>query len=48
MLDDIYKRAIVLITIPVVSKKCVMCHSNYADAKKGEPIGLLNYTIETE
>jgi len=34
--------------IPVVSKKCVMCHSHYADAKKGEPIGLLSYTIAIE
>lgn len=34
--------------IPVVMKKCVMCHEHYADAKKGEPIGLLSYTIEIE
>lgn len=34
--------------IPVVMKKCVMCHENYADVKKGEPIGLLSYTIEIE
>ena len=25
--------------IPVISKKCVMCHPHYADAKKGEAIG---------
>ncbi|MDP7020626.1 MAG: DUF3365 domain-containing protein [Pirellulaceae bacterium] len=31
--------------IPVVLKKCVMCHENYADAKKNEPIGALSYTI---
>jgi hypothetical protein len=34
--------------IPVVMKKCVMCHDNYANVKKGEPIGLLSYTIEIE
>lgn len=34
--------------IPVVSKKCIMCHPHYADAKKGEPIGLLSYTITVE
>ncbi len=48
MLDDIYKTAVVLNTTPVVSKKCVMRHSHYADAKKGKPIGLLSYTIEIE
>lgn len=32
--------------IPVVMKKCIMCHEHYADAKEGEPIGLLSYTIE--
>ena len=32
--------------VPVVMKKCIMCHEHYADAKKGEPIGLLSYTIE--
>lgn len=31
--------------IPVVSKKCVMCHEHYAQAKKGEPIGLLSYEV---
>ena len=34
--------------IPVVSKKCIMCHPHYADAKKGEAIGLLSYTIPIE
>jgi len=34
--------------IPVVMKKCVMCHDNYANVKKGEPIGLLSYTIPIE
>ena len=34
--------------IPVVSKKCIMCHEHYADAKKGEPIGVLSYTVPIE
>jgi hypothetical protein len=34
--------------IPVVSKKCVMCHSHYADAKPGAAIGALSYTIKVE
>lgn len=31
--------------IPVVMKKCIMCHENYKHAKDGEPIGILSYTI---
>lgn len=31
--------------VPVVMQKCVMCHAHYADAKKGEPIGAISYTI---
>ncbi len=31
--------------IPVVLKKCVMCHANYANAPKGQAIGALGYTI---
>lgn len=34
--------------IPVVSKKCIMCHDNYAKAKEGEAIGSLSYTIPIE
>lgn len=34
--------------IPVVHKKCVMCHDNYGNAKEGEPIGALGYTIPIE
>jgi uncharacterized protein DUF3365/methyl-accepting chemotaxis protein-like sensor len=34
--------------IPVVSKKCIMCHDNYAKAKPGEPIGALGYTVPIE
>lgn len=34
--------------IPVVMDKCVMCHDNYADAKKGQAIGALGYRIPIE
>jgi hypothetical protein len=34
--------------IPVVMKKCVLCHEQYAKAKPGEPIGALGYTIKVE
>ncbi|HZL91314.1 MAG TPA: DUF3365 domain-containing protein [Pirellulaceae bacterium] len=34
--------------IPVVHKKCIMCHDNYKLAKEGEPIGALGYTIPIE
>jgi len=34
--------------IPVVLEKCTMCHPHYKDAKPGEPIGLLSYTLEIE
>lgn len=34
--------------IPVVSKKCIMCHEHYAKVKKGAPIGALSYTIKVE
>jgi hypothetical protein len=34
--------------IPVVSKKCVMCHSHFADVKDGAAIGALSYTIKIE
>jgi hypothetical protein len=38
-----YLRAIT--PIPVVMEKCVMCHSHYADAKKGEAIGAIAYEL---
>jgi hypothetical protein len=41
-----YLRAIT--PIPVVMDKCVMCHDNYKQAKKGEPIGALTYTVPIE
>lgn len=34
--------------IPVVLEKCIMCHDNYNDVKKGEPIGALGYTVPIE
>ena len=34
--------------VPVVMQKCVMCHSHYADAKKGAAIGAISYTIPIE
>ncbi|MEX0818751.1 MAG: DUF3365 domain-containing protein [Pirellulaceae bacterium] len=37
-----------LTAVPVVMQKCVMCHAHYADAKKGEPIGAISYTVPVE
>lgn len=34
--------------VPVVMKKCVMCHAHYADAKPGEAIGAISYTLPIE
>lgn len=34
--------------IPVVLEKCTMCHDHYKQAKKGQPIGALSYTIKVE
>jgi len=34
--------------VPVVLKKCTMCHDHYKDVPEGEPIGALSYTIEIE
>jgi len=31
--------------VPVVVKKCIMCHPNYADVKPGAAIGSLSYTL---
>lgn len=38
----------VLTPVPVVHARCVMCHPHYADAKKGEPIGAISYTVPVE
>ncbi|HEY3963319.1 MAG TPA: DUF3365 domain-containing protein [Planctomycetaceae bacterium] len=34
--------------IPVVMKKCIMCHPHYESAKPGQAIGALSYTIPIE
>lgn len=34
--------------IPVVMKKCVMCHENYAKVPAGQAIGALGYTVPIE
>lgn len=41
-----YLRAIT--PVPVVMDKCVLCHSHYKQAKKGEPIGALTYKVLIE
>lgn len=41
-----YLRA--LTAVPVVLDKCVMCHPHYEDAKPGEPIGAISYTVPIE
>jgi len=34
--------------IPVLLEKCTMCHPHYNDAKEGEPVGALSYTLPIE
>jgi hypothetical protein len=34
--------------IPVVLEKCTLCHDHYKQAKAGEPIGALSYTLKIE
>lgn len=34
--------------VPVVSKKCMICHPHYADAKPGEAIGAISYSLPIE
>ncbi|HEY4308511.1 MAG TPA: DUF3365 domain-containing protein [Pirellulales bacterium] len=34
--------------LPVVLAKCTMCHEHYKEAKAGEPIGALSYTLRIE
>lgn len=34
--------------VPVVMKKCVMCHDHYEQAKPGQAIGALSYTLKIE
>lgn len=35
----------VMTPVPVVMKKCVMCHPHYADVKQGTPIGAMTYVL---
>jgi hypothetical protein len=37
-----------LTPVPVVMKKCIMCHDHYRDVKEGEPIGAISYTVPIE
>ncbi|MCA9015358.1 MAG: hypothetical protein KDA77_08495, partial [Planctomycetaceae bacterium] len=41
-----YLRA--MTAVPVVMQKCVMCHPQYANAKKGAAIGAVSYTLPIE
>ncbi len=34
--------------VPVVLQKCAMCHENYKQAKPGQAIGMLSYTLKIE
>lgn len=34
--------------VPVVMKKCIMCHDHYAQAKEGQAVGALSYTVKIE
>ena len=34
--------------LPVVLAKCTMCHEHYKQAKPGEPIGALSYTLRID
>lgn len=34
--------------VPVVMKKCTMCHEHYKDVKSGEAVGALSYTLKIE
>lgn len=44
--DQYYLRSVT--PVPVVMEKCIMCHAHYADAKEGEAIGAISYTIPIE
>jgi hypothetical protein len=34
--------------VPVVMKKCILCHPNYSEVAEGAPIGILSYRIPVE
>jgi hypothetical protein len=38
-----YLRA--MTNVPVVMPRCVLCHENYANVKKGAAVGALSYTV---
>jgi hypothetical protein len=44
--DGRYLRAAT--ALPVVLEKCAMCHENYKQAKPGQAIGMLSYTLKIE
>jgi len=44
--DGRYLRAAT--AVPVVLEKCTRCHENYKQAKPGEAIGMLSYTLKIE
>lgn len=49
VVDDQGKRFLRAATpIPVVMKKCAMCHPHYANVPAGQPIGALSYRILIE
>ena len=41
-----YLRA--MTAIPVVLERCILCHENYKNAKKGEAVGAITYTVPIE
>ena len=41
-----YLRAIT--PVPVVMGKCILCHENYKEMGKGQPVGALTYTVPLE
>lgn len=41
-----YLRAVT--AVPVVMDKCILCHPNYKNVPKGEPIGAISYTMPIE
>jgi len=41
-----YMRAVT--PVPVVHKKCVLCHAHYKNAEPGQPIGAIGYIVPIE
>jgi hypothetical protein len=44
--DGRYLRAAT--SVPVVMKKCTMCHEHYNQVKSDQPVGALSYTLRIE